>query len=148
MTFQSKWGWHPCDYETYLLLKKLHLAYWQALRRYALWRRWARKQPQNRVSRRRIVDAAGRKIGSQVIGPLSEPALHPLFCIRQLVVHVRHGHGQGHRVETERVCFCDYGIPEAYRRARRPMPSPDQVLPLSISLEEIRRLAHELNLQK
>lgn len=144
MTTRSKWGWHPCDYQTFLLLKELHRAYWQALRRYAEWRRWARKQPQNRVIRRKIVDSSGRKIGSEVIGPRPEPPLHPLFCVRQPVVHVRHEHGQARREETEWVGFHDHGIPEAYRRARRPVARPEDVMPLPIGPEEIRRLADAL----
>jgi hypothetical protein len=129
-----------------MLLKKLHRAYWQALRRYAQWRRWARKQPQNRVIRRRIVDAFGRRIGVQTLGPLPEPLLHPFFCVRQPVVHVRQEGGQARREESTLVTFCDHGIPDAYRRARRPMASTAEVLPLPISPEEARRLALELSL--
>jgi hypothetical protein len=97
----------------------------------------------NRVVRRRIIDAAGRKIGSQVSGPLPEPELHPFFCVRQPVVQVRQESSQVRR-ELELVRFCDHHIPEAYCLARRPMPRADQVLPLPVNLKEIRLLAHEL----
>ena len=41
--FESRWGYHPCDYETFLKLKALHKAYWQAVYDYAKRIRWERK---------------------------------------------------------------------------------------------------------
>src|SRR5947209_1054995 len=80
MAHQSRWGWHPCDYATFLLLKELNRLYERALRQFAAWRRWQRKMPHNRVIRRTIVDAHGRKIGAEIVGPMPEPQLPPLFC--------------------------------------------------------------------
>src|SRR6267142_2725288 len=102
MAHPSRWGWYPCDYETFLLLKKLHAFYWRALRRYAEWQRWHRKQPHNRVIRQRLVDDRGRKVGSRIVGPRPEPWLCPVFCTRDKVL--RHWNAEGkHLTEGETV---------------------------------------------
>lgn len=49
MEFQSKWGWHPCDYETYQKLRVLNKFTYQNEGGAARWWRWARKAPHNRV---------------------------------------------------------------------------------------------------
>src|SRR5262245_65518005 len=86
MAHQSRWGWHPCDYATFLLLKQLNARYEKALRLFSAWKRWQRKMPRNRVIRETIRDGRGRKIGSRIIGVCPEPRLDPLFCTRQKVV--------------------------------------------------------------
>jgi hypothetical protein len=143
MVHQARWGWYPCDYETFLLLKKLSARYWKALRRIAEWQRWARKQPHNRVIRQKVVDDRGCRVGSRVVGPRPEPALDPLFCTRTKVV--RHWSTGGKHLKdgetVERVAFQDWGIPEAYRLARQPRPTRDEIPVLSLTPEEIRRLA-------
>jgi hypothetical protein len=48
MTYRSRWGYHPCNYETFLKLKRLHKAYFEGLRMLAIWRRWRAKRPHNR----------------------------------------------------------------------------------------------------
>jgi fructose-1,6-bisphosphatase len=48
MFYQSKWGWHPCDYNGFLKLKKVYKAYWEGRHLLAKFERWERKQPQNR----------------------------------------------------------------------------------------------------
>ena len=143
MAYQSKWGWHPCDYETFLLLRKLYHRYWQALRRFAEWQRWERKQPHNRVVRARIVDEKGRKIGSRVIGPRPEPPLDPLFCTQQTVVQHRQKDGKGVRIVSQTVRFHDRGIPEAFRAARLPAADEAAVPRLKLSVEDIHRLEVE-----
>ena len=62
-TYESRWGHHPCDHDTYLKLKKLYKFYWQYLRDYAAWERWERKMPHNRVIRK----------NGLVVGPWPEP---------------------------------------------------------------------------
>jgi hypothetical protein len=47
-TYQSKWGFHPCDFQGFKKLKRLHTAYYQGLRLIAKHKRWERKMPQNR----------------------------------------------------------------------------------------------------
>jgi len=44
IVFESKWGFHPCDYQTYLKLKFLNRAYSLALKARGAWERWERKQ--------------------------------------------------------------------------------------------------------
>ena len=41
--FKSRWGFHPCSYETYLQLKQLKKRFWETVYAYERWRRWARK---------------------------------------------------------------------------------------------------------
>jgi hypothetical protein len=136
---QSRWGYHPCDYETFQKLKKLHARYWRALRGYAAWRRWQRKRPQNRVIREWLRDAQGRRIGHRIVGPRPEPPLDPLFCVRaQVFSHfaedarlVREG------TVVERVSFHDHGIPAAYRLARKPAATPEEVPAMPLSDETL-----------
>jgi hypothetical protein len=142
MAFRSRWGWHPCDYATFVLLKRLHAAYWKALRQYAAWKRWRRKMPHNRVLRRRIRDEQGNKVGVEVAGPWPEPPLPPLFCTRRQVLTYWSEGGKPIKEGrlTEEVVFDDLGIPEAYRTARRPAATEAEVTPLRLSPEEVRRL--------
>ena len=49
--YQSRWGYHPCDYNLFLKLKFLQRQYWQTLYDFHRWHRWWRKQEQNRVGR-------------------------------------------------------------------------------------------------
>ena len=146
MAFRSRWGWHPCDYATFVLLKGLHAAYWRAVRRHAAWQRWRRKLPHNRVLRRRIRDEQGRRVGAEVVGPWPEPSLPPLFCTRRQVL--THWSEDGKPLKKgrlkEEVVFDDLGIPEAYRAARCPAASESEVLPLRLTAEDLRRLAAEV----
>jgi hypothetical protein len=47
--FKSRWGFHPCPYETYLKLKHLKKWFWENVTNYCAYRRWHSKQPQNRI---------------------------------------------------------------------------------------------------
>jgi len=131
--FQSRWGFHPCDYETFQLLKKLNFHFERARRRFAEWKRWKRKLPHNRVLRSTIRDAAGRKVGTEILGPRPEPVLSPVFCERVMIVRV--GAPAGERV---RLLYED--LPEVYREARRPKASREEVRPLRYSAETLRQL--------
>ncbi len=46
---QSRWGFHPCNYELFHKLKRLHRWYWQTVYDFHRWHRWWRKEVQNRV---------------------------------------------------------------------------------------------------
>src|SRR5215471_17740653 len=139
---QSRWGFHPCTYESFLLLKKLHGFYWLALRQFAAWQRWARKKPHNRVLRRKIRDEQGRVVGREVVGPMPEPEVCPVFCVKDQVKSYRDDDGnyvrEGRLVDT--IKFRDHGIPQAYRAARIPVPRAEMVTELQLSVKEIRRL--------
>lgn len=47
-TYSSRFGFHPCSYETFRQLKFLHKVYWQTIYDFHRWHRWWRKQPENR----------------------------------------------------------------------------------------------------
>jgi hypothetical protein len=143
---KSRWGYHPCDYETFLLLKKLNAFFLRALHRYTAWKRWSRKQPHNRVIRKKIVDAQGCKVGSEVVGPMPEPYLCPFFTKREKVISHRQSKGRHVKEEggAERVRLEYSDLPEVYRAARPPVPRQDLVAPLKYSPEEIHSLVHQL----
>lgn len=103
-THQSRWGYHPCDYALYRKLKLLHGWYHQTLRDYAAWRRWARKEPQNRVIREYRRDPQGRKCGIRATRPRPEPR----YC----------------RVFVDRERPNDRGVIALYHAARTPQPQP------------------------
>jgi hypothetical protein len=143
MAHRSRWGWHLLDYETFQVLKRLNARCEEAARRYAAWRRWQRKKPHNRVIRRKIRDAEGHSVGTEVLGPRPEPPLDPLFCLRSRVLSFRGENGerlkQGRWMEELR--FSDLGIRVAYRTARQPATAPELVQALRFTPDEIHRLA-------
>jgi|GEM_PF-2242565 len=139
---QSRWGYHPCDYTTHLLLKELNQFYLGALRRFAEWKRWRRKQPQNRMLCKKRRNAWGQVIGKEILGPRPEPILSPVFTRREEVRRHRSDPGQARDEgpRMERVCLAHSDIPEVYRKARTPAEREELVVPLPYSDEEIRRL--------
>ena len=76
--FKSSWGFHPCDKETYLKLKKLNYYHHLNKQRKSSLVRWSRKEPQNRLLRRWLFDEQGRKCVCEIIGPKPEPKICPL----------------------------------------------------------------------
>ena len=69
--FQSRWGFHPCDYATFRKLKFLRHLHQKALRMAHAWECWNRKDPHNRVLRRRIRNAKGQTLGYEPPGATS-----------------------------------------------------------------------------
>jgi hypothetical protein len=122
--FQSRWGFHSVDYITYCKLKFIHKCYWQTIKDYASWQRWDRKEPQNRVIRRRKRDEYGNRCGSEVIGPRSEPQVCPHFRI------------SWNGVQSD-------NFVEDYQNARIPVPK-EEVKPLFNSLEKIEEMYRKL----
>jgi len=122
-TFQSRWGFHPCDYHVFLKLKRVHKAYWEGLRKVAAWRRWERKRPCNRVICRWQRDAAGRKITRVIAGPRPEPCVPGIY---------------------REICESEILIPQEFHNARHGRPE-DQVKPLQIPLAALDRWCDELN---
>src|SRR4051812_16021137 len=82
--FKSRWGFHPCDYSTYRKLKFLFNVFQKAVRMAHVWQRWKRKDPQNRVMRRRIRNDKGQTIGYESPVPLAEPRLCLIFSHKTL----------------------------------------------------------------
>jgi hypothetical protein len=140
---RSKWGWHPCDYNTYRLLKALNRLCEKARRQHAAWDRWQRKLPHNRVIRRAVLDEAGNKVGAEVAGPRPEPPVGLVFCLRKQVLTRWSEDGRplktGRMVDT--VAFDDHGVPDAYRTARHPKASEEEVEGLRLKVEDVHRLA-------
>jgi hypothetical protein len=113
------------------MLKELNARWFRARRQAAAWQRWNRKLPHNRVRRSRIRDDRGRIIGYGPSIPLPEPPLPADFCRKMQLPSGR----------WDLVLFDD-GIEAAYRLARFPKPSPQDVSLLSISEEQIRQRYH------
>jgi hypothetical protein len=44
----SKWGYHPCTYDVFKRLRRLHKAFWKYQKRFKAAERWAAKIPKNR----------------------------------------------------------------------------------------------------
>ncbi len=140
--FRSRWGFHPCDYPTFRMLKFLNQVYLQAVRRAHAWARWQRKDPQNRVSRRRIRNEKGQTIGYEPPVPLAEPSLCPVFSRK--VGEQRHvdkkGQFSSEGFTQEKVVMEDCWIPVDYASARRPVPDAAGVQALHHSRAELQTL--------
>jgi hypothetical protein len=140
--FQSRWGFHPCDNQTFRKLKVLHHVYQTALRMAHAWERWNRKDPQNRVMRRRIRNDKGQTIGYDLPIALAEPRICPVFS--QQVQESRHVDKKGviHKdgFFQPKVMTDDMGIVEAFSGARRPVKEAGDVRPMRISVESIEAL--------
>lgn len=143
--YRSRWGYHPCNYATFLQWKELNQYYLRALRRFAAWKRWSRKQPQNRVIRRKRRNDQGQVIGKEVLGPRPEPALCPVFTRREQVRRYCSDPERQHKEERkiERVTMTRTDIPEVYRQARKPVAREDLVVPLPYAGEEISHVLAE-----
>lgn len=103
LPIRGRWGYFPLPHATYLKLKLLHKAYWQALYDFHRWHRWWRKQPQNRV------------------GP--EPTCCAAFIVpKAWYKKVCHRGVDGYKVYPKQLS--DHGVQELYRQARRPSPEP------------------------
>jgi hypothetical protein len=137
---KSKWGFHPCSYETYRKLRKLNALYGEALKQLAQWNRWNNKAPHNRVIRKKIRDSKGHTVGYQAPIPWDEPEIDSIFLDRkEKKVYGHQGHSYKHGIMVPYYELLDYGIPEDYRRCY-PVATAEEVQPLSISESEIDRL--------
>jgi hypothetical protein len=125
----GRWGFYPCSYEVFGMLKELNKLWQKACRQAAAWRRWNRKLPHNRVRRPVLRDAHNRKVGYGPPTALSEPELDARFCQRRNL--------PSGRVD---VILSNRNLEAAYRLARYPKPTGDQVTPLPIDEKEIRDL--------
>jgi hypothetical protein len=110
---QGRWGFHPCDYQTFRKLKELHKWYYEALCEWSNWCRWARKEPQNRVIRRKLKDSSGNPAGREIVGPRPEPSYCPYF----------HNNGQAKLWNPPN----EMNIVAMYQNARRPKVTPEEV---------------------
>jgi len=90
--------------------------------------------PHNRVRRKRLVDESGAFVGFGEPEPMPEPPLDPLFCRKKtlpsgkVIVELQH-------LEVE----------SAYRQARYPKETANQVEQLLMSEDKVRRLAEQVS---
>lgn len=140
-TYKTRWGHVAYSYEDYLKLKKLHKIWFRALRDAARWKRWVRKLPHNRLSRRTIRDAAGRRIGREVIGPAPEPRTCDLFsrklvdADRKVIVSERNKYGWFiGLIET------DDTVAVEYRKAKHPKADAAEVGKAGLTGPEIDKM--------
>jgi hypothetical protein len=112
------------------MLKELNRLAERANREAAAWRRWHRKLPHNRVRREHLRDAVGRVIGYGPPMPVPEPSLSMPFC---RLVELPSG-----KVD---LFVDDRGIEAAYRLARRPCATAEDVKPLPVAEDEVRLFA-------
>ncbi len=100
---RSRWGFHPCDYDLYLKLRRLHKWYWQTVYDFHRWHRWRRKEEQNRR------------------GP--EPRHCPVFVADVFWRKPMRTHGaDGFKLYPKTIL--DHGVVALYHAARTPRPEP------------------------
>lgn len=143
--YKGRWGWHPCDYQTFQKLKLLNRQFVEAQHQVAAWNRWNNKLPHNRVIRKKIRNAEGQVIGRAPFGePMPEPEFDPLFCRKASFPAYRNVNGKYERYDRDYMELNDFSIVAAYQQARKPQPNPESVRKLSISkdrIDELYRLA-------
>jgi hypothetical protein len=115
---QSKYGFHPCDYETYKKLKFLHKHYWQTLYDFHAWWRWERKDEDNRK------------------GP--EPSYCSVFVENKSWWKKKRQGGNDSVVYLPKTVV-DHGIVELYHKARMPQSEPLEIFSEE-TLRKINRL--------
>lgn len=133
--FQGRFGYYPCNYETYRKIRAIYSHYWQALHSYGRWTRWNRKEPQNRVSYSRVRNDKGQVVGKVLVGPVSEPQRSNVFYT------VR-----GFRRKCEHALI-DNGISECYNMARMPVENKNDVQNLPLSIAVINEMYDKLNVK-
>lgn len=137
-TFKSRWGWLPCCYNTYVMLKRLHRIGFHALRQFHALKRWQRKLPRNRVIRMYRYNHKGQKIAATIVGSQPEPLVHPVFATR---VELPLG---AHRVDFHHELW--QRVVTSYRLARRPKENSQDVEAMPMSLHEISDLLDLYNI--
>ena len=70
--YKSRWGYHPCDYETFLKLKELNKLFEKSKQDAKNWYRWARKSA---VVRHHDIAEAYRRARTPVSSPDAVPSL-------------------------------------------------------------------------
>ena len=129
--FLSKWGFHPVSYETFLKLKRLKKLYWAAVRAFCQWRRWERKEPQNRFYWLPKKYGVKRKRSTK---PIPEPRLCKVWMTEN-----REKWQDGKWVKPA-TPLDDRGILAAFEAARMPKKNATDVEPISLSDEEIDKM--------
>jgi hypothetical protein len=142
MAHQSKYGWYPCDIETYHKLKAINLAYDQAIHKMKAWERWERKDPKNRVIRKKLKDSTGRVVGYGIAELQPEPEICSIFC-KKILKKVNFDKANNYYKDGIERIFIEQlegSVYDDYRKARYPMASEAEVRPLIMSMDRIDKL--------
>lgn len=75
-TYKSRWGFHPCNFETYRKLRRLHKAFWEGRRLLARYARWNAKLPKNRTQPEPKVPAVYREVCAAPVATEFKAARH------------------------------------------------------------------------
>jgi hypothetical protein len=136
--WRSRWGYHPCSPETYQMLRRLKKEYWRAVAQEATWQRWDRKEPQNRIARKVLRDALGRRCGYDgIIGNIPEPKTSDVFtsCTNEKRVRTYKNTVKGKEVITQVPYYArvvdDHGLRAALVRCM-PVATAAEVKPLDL----------------
>src|SRR5688500_5604616 len=73
-THESRWGFHPCDRETYEMLRRCNFLRLEAWHQDNKYERWARKAPQNRRRREVVINDQGQRCGYRTFELIAEPS--------------------------------------------------------------------------
>jgi len=143
---QSKWGFHPCDRETFQKLKELNKLYIQALHQKAAYERWERKEPHNRIMRVKLRDGSGNTVGYGAPQDRPEPPLNGLLIKEDYFPDVdRSGRWlKDKKVKRTRVVWALGAelIGEVYKTARQPHPTSEGVKQMKLAPHIIETLLH------
>lgn len=126
-TYQGRWGYYPCKYETFRKLKRLNYLCLKARIEGARWFRWGRKAEHNRK--------------------YEEPQLPEKLCTFSNVPqtgYVRYDLNWWNHSQYLRFTSTLIAIETAYETARFPKETRDLVTPLRYSAEEIDEMLNEL----
>ncbi len=148
--YKGRWGYYPCDYQTYLMLKKIKKLWWKTLRQKATWTRWKRKIPKNRVRREKIRNEKGQVVGWKVLGPNPEPTVNPILSNHVMTTEKQWFQGEGFKdVVVERLYMTGSQFIAAAESCRRPKASPEEVVKLTgFNFEAVKELAAQIDAQE
>ncbi len=128
---QSRFGYHPCDRETFAKLKELNKLYTKALHQKAAFERWERKEPHNRVSRTKLRDSDGQTVGYGAPQEVPEPKLNGLLIKEEYLSDLTRGgaYVKGMKTKRAKVSWVMGAelIGEVYKTARHPHPTAEGV---------------------
>ena len=131
--YKSRWGYHPCDYETFLKLKELNKLFEKSKQDAKNWYRWARKQEHNRRGSEPQIDPRFCEL------PEKPPSVVWMDAPPNGPFQLRDGSGYAYFPDNhlKSVVVRHHDIAEAYRRARTPVSSPDAVPSLGVPVGKI-----------
>lgn len=139
---QGRFGFHPCDYATFLKLKLLNKRYVEAQHQKASYNRWERKAPHNRVTRKKVYNGHNL-VSYEAPVPRPEPVFNGLLEKETYYSpQDRNGQYVKQSIERSRLDWVHQAqwIPECYKLARMPNPTPESIKQLKLSDKDIEML--------